>query len=129
MVRGKKQQQHQDQPLHQGQQQLSTNSTGSISSATSNQTYLPHLDLGAVGTSQDMIIDSDSQPIALEEMNSLRIHDFAFILRSDGRWTYAIIAERQENTIRFVVDNHGDTKTLSRKYWLTSIRLVNSEYR
>ena len=39
----------------------------------------------------------------------------------------AIIADRQDNTIRFVVDTDGDTKILSKKHWLTSIRLANPD--
>ena len=110
----------QQQPL------LSTNTSNGSSTSSSNHTYLPHLDLGNVGTSQDMIIES-SRSIALEKMNSLQIHDFTFVLRSDGQWTYAIIADRQDNTIRFVVDTIGDSKTLSKKHWSTSIRLVNPD--
>mmetsp|Transcript_35937 Transcript_35937/g.63047 ORF Transcript_35937/g.63047 Transcript_35937/m.63047 type:complete len:411 (+) Transcript_35937:43-1275(+) len=118
-VGSKKQQQR--QPL------LPTNNHTSSSSASSDHTYLPHLDLGDVGTSQDMIIESSSRSIALEKLNSLKIHDFTFILRSDGQWTYAIIADRQDNTIRFVVNTDGDAKTLSEKHWSTSIRLVNPD--
>mmetsp|Transcript_26317 Transcript_26317/g.56766 ORF Transcript_26317/g.56766 Transcript_26317/m.56766 type:complete len:299 (+) Transcript_26317:68-964(+) len=95
-------------------------------SATSeHSTYIPRLDLGGAGTAQDMIIMESCDSIALRMINSLRIHDFAFILRSDGRWTYAIIADKQNDTIRFVVDADGCTKTLSKKHWSNSIRLVN----
>ena len=42
-------------------------------------------------------------------------------------WTYAIIANRDSNSIRFVVDSAGSTKTLNRKHWNTNcIRLVNT---
>jgi len=97
-------------------------------SATSeHRTYIPRLDLGGAGTAQDMIIMESSDSIALRMINSLRIHDFVFILRSDGRWTYAIIADKQKDIIRFVVDADGCTKTLSKKHWSNSIRLVNPD--
>lgn len=98
-------------------------------SATSeHSTYIPRLDLGGAGTAQDMIImESSCDSIALRMINSLQIHDFVFILRSDGRWTYAIIADKQNDSIRFVVDADGCTKTLSKKHWSNSIRLVNPD--
>ena len=59
----------------------------------------------------------------------LQVHDFVFIQRSCGRrYTYAQIVNRSEDSIEFVVDVHGSTKTLSRKHWSSSIRLVNSKY-
>lgn len=87
-------------------------------------TFLPHLNIGDVGTSQDMVQAEPSQ----YEINSLQNHDFAFIKRSDGlSWTYAIIASRTENTIRFVVDTDGSTKYVSRNHWQTHVRLVNAK--
>ena len=91
----------------------------------SNGTFLPHLDIGDVATHQDSITIQEKSD--LNEVDSLQIHDFAFILRSDGQsWTYAIIANRQADSILFVVDTEGSTKMLSRKHWSTSVRLVNS---
>jgi len=92
-----------------------------------HSTFLPHLDLGDVGTSRDMIQFEYGPSIASKIMNSLRVHDFAFIQRSDGRWTYAIIADKEEDYIRFVVDANGDTKRLSKKHWCSSIRWVNPD--
>ena len=57
----------------------------------------------------------------------LRVHNFAFVLRGNGRWTYAILADRKEDSLLFVVDDEGSTKKLSRKFWATSIRFVNVE--
>lgn len=94
----------------------------SIASNSRASTYLPHLDLGDAGSPQDMIPDSFESSI-----DSLQIHDFAFILRSDNQWTYAIIAERPKDTIRFVVDESGSAKFLSRKKWNDHIRLVNPQ--
>lgn len=91
-----------------------------------SSTCLGHLDLGDVGASGEML---DCDPLLARELVfGLRRHDFAFVLRSDGRWTYAIIAERQEKKLRFVVDKNGSTKSVYRKDWLDSIRLVNNSY-
>ena len=62
---------------------------------------------------------------AVARMALLEKHDFAFILRSNGQWTYAIIANREDDFILFVVDTVGDTKVLKKKNWATSIRLVD----
>ena len=69
-----------------------------LSSSPSN--FLPHLDIGDFATPQDSIMIQET--FDSNEIDSLQIHDFAFILRSDGQSrTYAIIADRQaDNTIR-----------------------------
>lgn len=90
------------------------------SDSCSNDTYLPHLELGDTGTPQDMLQEFD--PV---KFSSLQEHDFAFVLRSDGKWTYAIISDRRMEAIRFVVDFNGDTKTCPRSAWASRIRLVN----
>mmetsp|Transcript_32726 Transcript_32726/g.60340 ORF Transcript_32726/g.60340 Transcript_32726/m.60340 type:complete len:281 (-) Transcript_32726:181-1023(-) len=87
----------------------------------SNRTYLRHLDIGDVVKRVDMVREGSDQL----EIGSLQIHDFAFILRSDGQWTYAIIADRNEDVIRFVADTRGSHKALTRRNWATHIRLVN----
>lgn len=92
----------------------------------SSKTCLRHLDLGDTGTSTDMLQCTD--PILNADLiTSLKKHDFVFILRSDGEWTYAIIADIQRKSIRFVVDTKGGNKTLSRRKWMDSIRLVNNQ--
>ena len=57
--------------------------------------------------------------------------DFAFVLRSNDSWTYAIVAEKSFHkdlglVIRFVLDKNGTTKTIRRKYWGKGVRPVNS---
>lgn len=56
----------------------------------------------------------------------LKMHDFTFVLRSNGRWAYAIVTEKDEEEIVFVVEGDGWTKTLARKHWAALIRLVDS---
>ena len=86
------------------------------------------LKLGDFGTTQDMHIETDREE-AYAKAASLPIHSFAFVRRSNGEWIYAIVANRPvengpEASIRFVVDQEGNTKTLKCKYWSTCIRLV-----
>eukprot|EP00581_Thalassiosira_minuscula_P002027 CAMPEP_0183736610 /NCGR_PEP_ID=MMETSP0737-20130205/49726_1 /TAXON_ID=385413 /ORGANISM="Thalassiosira miniscula, Strain CCMP1093" /LENGTH=299 /DNA_ID=CAMNT_0025970659 /DNA_START=108 /DNA_END=1007 /DNA_ORIENTATION=+ len=84
-----------------------------------NGTFLPHLDIGDVGAFQDMVQESSSS-----EIDDLRKHEFAFILRSNGQWTYAIVADRQDDSMLFVVDPTGSRKYISKGKWSASIRLV-----
>lgn len=86
------------------------------------------LKLGDVASPQDMHIEFDSQR-QYENVESLAIHSFAFILRSTGDWTYAIISDRPvesgpDASIRFVLNSRGSTKTIKAKNWSTHIRLV-----
>ena len=60
------------------------------------------------------------------------LHSFAFIKRSTGVWTYAIVADRPipdgpDASIRFVVDVKGSTKVFKKKHWERYIRLVNDD--
>lgn len=95
----------------------------------SNRTCLRHLDIGDVGSPHDMIIAegliTETANQISDMIHSLQKHDFVFLHRSDGSWTYAIIAERQEKYMRLVVDCKGGNKVIPRKRWLKSIRLVN----
>ena len=85
-----------------------------------NSTYLSHLELGDTATSKDMMAP---QPHS-SQIDTLRVHDFVFILRSDKQWTYAIVADRKENLIQLEVDTAGSMKVISRRNWSTSLRLV-----
>ena len=86
------------------------------------------LTLGDIASPQDMHIEPNPQN-AYENAASLQIHSFAFILRSNGEWTYAILANRPvesgpEASIRFVLDTEGRTKILKSKHWSRCLRLV-----
>ena len=87
-----------------------------------NSTSLPRLKLGDRGSPRDMFQDDDE-----EKIESLRLHDFVFLHRTDGSWTYAIVADRRPDSILFVVDTKGNTKSLSKKRWMNSIRFVNPD--
>ena len=84
-----------------------------------NGTYLHHLDLGSAGARHEMY-----KKCSVEQIDSLKAHNFAFIRRSGGGWTYAIVSDRHDDFIRFVVDGRGSTKVLSRRSWPKLIRLV-----
>ena len=92
---------------------------------SANGTYLHHLCIGDVGSVQDMRLKSDPVRVSL-----LQIHNFAFVRRSDGQWTYAILAYREgDAALIFVVDTDGGTKTVRRGRWHSHIRLVNGSPR
>ena len=68
-----------------------------------------------------MIIESCPQA-ALERVSCLNIHDFAFVKRSNGLWSYAILAHRyvdinNEEHMIFVLNEVGCTKTVKKGQW------------
>ncbi len=86
-----------------------------------------------------MIIEADDVA-AHNAALSLKSYEFAFVKRSDGQWTYAILAYRSfENVHRgkphrpkdmqdcmtFVVNSQGALKTIEEKRWGQYIRLVS----
>lgn len=73
-------------------------------------TYIPKLDLGDVGSPQAIV----STVSHTSEIEILQRHDFAFVRRTNGKCTYAIIAERQHGTVLSVVDSRGSTKRVDR---------------
>lgn len=114
-----------ENPKEEEERSFISDITSSIASANSGRrnykSFLPHVTLGDMPALQDMVLESKT---AAKVGATLRLHDFAWILRSDYRWTYAIVAERSDTALRFVVDTVGSTKSYSRKYWGRSIRLV-----
>jgi hypothetical protein len=74
-----------------------------------------------------MIIRDDPQE-AFHQVSRLKQHDFAFVKRTDGLWTYAILAHRYidegEECMLFVMHQRGSTKTITKKKWASLVRLV-----
>lgn len=76
----------------------------------------------------------ESSPRAAEEKASqLKNYDFAFIKRTDGSWTYAILAYRsinengsdpKEECMMFVMNEEGSTKMIKKPQWADFIRCV-----
>jgi len=100
-------------------------SVESTKSSTARETYLPRLELGDAGSHDDMITENDPQA-ALELLDdSLEKHSFCFTRRSNGTFTYSIVAEKDDRSITVVVDEIGSTKACLRKDWPANFRLVN----
>jgi hypothetical protein len=81
-----------------------------------------------VKCSSHMIIQDDPQE-AFSQVSRLKQHDFAFIKRTDGLWTYAILAHRYvddegEECMMFVMHQIGSTKTITKRKWVSFVRLV-----
>ena len=93
---------------------------------------LPGFHLGDVASPSDMVIEGDSKK-ALKNIKTLKVHDFAFVLRSDGiSWTYAAVANfyakrGKISSMRFLVDEMGSSKTIEKEDWAECIRMVNTE--
>lgn len=66
---------------------------------------------------------------SIDAADTLEKHDFAFIKRRDGSYTYAILAKRTENSFTFVMSTNGSVKKVSRKHWSELVRLVNTVQR
>ena len=100
-------------------------------------------------SSSHMIIEIDTQ-CAIESIGTLSSHDFAFVKRSDGSYTYSILAYRSSSThvdeeslitrppqlqkgeeveesMTFVLSNAGCTKLIRKSQWSQCIRLVAAE--
>lgn len=85
-------------------------------------------------SSSHMIIESDHD-VAFQSASSLKNHDFAFVKRSDGQWTYAILAYRSfelvkneevvEECMMFVMSDAGSTKLIKKRQWGDYVRLVS----
>ncbi|KAL3802510.1 hypothetical protein HJC23_012529 [Cyclotella cryptica] len=87
------------------------------------------LDLGDIALPSE--IQNTSPQEAHDAASSLPVHSFAFVLRSSGQWTYAIVADRPvltgpDASIRFVINKKGSTKIFKKKHWGMYIRLVRN---
>mmetsp|Transcript_2284 Transcript_2284/g.4090 ORF Transcript_2284/g.4090 Transcript_2284/m.4090 type:complete len:570 (-) Transcript_2284:14-1723(-) len=84
-----------------------------------------------------MIIEGNSEK-AMKAVNSLSIHDFAFVKRSDGLFHYAILAFRSneqgdstsnqslEECMTFVLSDLGCTKMIKKSQWSEFVRLSST---
>ena len=88
-----------------------------------------------------MIVESTPQ-IATRAVGTLKKHDFAFVKRSDGSYSYAIVAYRsmepikgssskdppvEEECIAFIINDTGSTKTIRRRHWSDLVRRASKE--
>lgn len=108
-----------------------TKSTSSSTKSSSNeaqhlryQGFRSDYALGEVVRSPaDMVIETSTKA-AIRSVSSLQMHDFAWVRRSDGSFTYAILAYRTDDKLTFLTCDASSTKSISRKYWGTHIRRV-----
>lgn len=106
------------------------------------QSQRPSYALGDAPLSHSHVAAPKSMKRAIESADSLKIHDFAFVLRSNGEWCYSIVAKKnppsekkgedggivknfEDAYILFVTDTRGSTKCIKMKHWGKMIRLVN----
>lgn len=113
-----------------------TTSPPSSEAAATSPTSLAHLgyELGDHVKGDDHMVIPKTATEAIQNASTLNTFDFAFVLRSDDSWTYAIVAEKSFHkdlglVLRFVLDKKGTTKTIRRKYWEKGVRLVSPKCR
>lgn len=113
-----------------------TISPPSSEAAPTSPTSLAHLgyELGDQVKEDDHIVIPKTATEAIQNASILNTFDFAFVLRSDDSWTYAIVAEKSFHkdlglVLRFVLDKKGTTKTIRRKYWEKGVRPVSPKCR
>eukprot|EP00984_Skeletonema_dohrnii_P004471 scaffold1586_cov126-Skeletonema_dohrnii-CCMP3373.AAC.5 len=78
----------------------------------------------------DFSVDISKEDAALEA-NSLEVGDAAFILRSDGKWTYAIIIDKAmvpdgQCALRFEVGADNSRKTFMEAQWGKYVRVIKA---
>jgi len=94
--------------------------------------------LGETAREPSHVIVESNPEKAMEAVNSLSKHDFAFVKRSDGLFSYAILGFRSDegattqspshnDSMTFVLSGTGCTKMLKRCQWVEFVRLVNME--
>jgi hypothetical protein len=77
--------------------------------------------VGDEGRRRDMIKDKDKD-VALMRIASLQPDDAAFIRRTDGTWTFSRVKKVTSDTIYFIVNSSGSTKSYNAKYWHSHVR-------
>ena len=62
-------------------------------------------------------------------VSALDKYGYAFIRRSNGLYTYAIVASRTVDRLIFVVDEAGSTKKIPKRNWCEDVRLPKRQRR
>jgi len=97
--------------------------TQTVPSKKFSHQFHPDYDLGMTARSPHDMKEEDPET-AMEGISRLKTLDFAFVRRSDKKWTYSIISDRTDDSIRFVVDELGRTKKINRDGWLKNVRRI-----
>eukprot|EP00986_Skeletonema_menzelii_P008780 scaffold3803_cov151-Skeletonema_menzelii.AAC.7 len=79
---------------------------------------------GSETSSADEDQDNSNQSNVTASVMELQHLDAAFIRRSDGRWTYALVADGDDKGIRFVLNQQGATKILTKEKWKKNVRRI-----
>jgi len=91
--------------------------------------------LGEAARSPSHMIMEPTSERAIEGVNSLQKHDYAFVRRSDGSYSYAILACRSfepvkggtEECMTFIVNANRSTKTARKSQWSSCMHLVSMD--
>ena len=110
-------------------------------SEPTRQTRKHHYNLGDAPHSMKHMVIPTSSKRAFQNASMLNVHDFAFVLRSNGEWCYAIVAKKtipsgkkhnrksdqilEDAHLLFVTDTKGSTKLIKMKHWGNMVRLTN----
>ncbi|EJK71775.1 hypothetical protein THAOC_06756 [Thalassiosira oceanica] len=98
--------------------------------------YLSEYSIGDEGSPRDMAGDSSDPRLLTLAASRLRELDGAFVLRSDLRWTYAVVVRVilpketvdddniQSCQIEFIVSKAGATKNVSYGRWASGVRAI-----
>jgi hypothetical protein len=85
--------------------------------------------LGEVARSSSHMVIENCPRAAFGNVSQMKHYDFAFIKRTDGAWTYGILAHRSsdddnDECMMFVINKDGSTKLIRKKQWVEYIRCV-----
>ena len=114
------------------------------STSPRKSSFLPGYSLGQLPKHRRHMVIPTTREAGVEYASTLQQLDFAFVLRSDGHWTYGIVCDvigpngegdivgvgpqRNPQSIRFAFDFHGSNKTIHKKNWGHKIRLINEDH-
>ena len=127
-------------------QSYSKNLSSLIKTSTSprKSSFLPGYSLGQLPKHRRHMVVPTTREAGVEYASTLQPLDFAFVLRSDGNWTYGIVCDiigsdgkgdivgvgpqGNQQSIRFTFDFHGSNKIIHEKNWGHKIRLIKEDH-
>jgi hypothetical protein len=127
-------------------QSYSKNLSSLIKTSTSprKSSFLPGYSLGQLPKHRRHMVVPTTREAGVQYASTLQPLDFAFVLRSDGNWTYGIVCDiigsdgkgdivgvgpqGNQQSIRFAFDFHGSNKIIHEKNWGHKIRLIKEDH-
>lgn len=76
--------------------------------------------LGDTLRSQSHMVIEPTRERTIQAVDSLQTSDFAWIKRSDKTYSYAMVLEKRDDSIVFLVEASGSTKSFPRHLWSKS---------